>query len=288
VLVLERASAYPPRTIAQDCILDRHYGDGAEVGIVGFGAVNAQGWDYVNELQEGYTIIIDDDCSTNNEGCNPGVRPDGELIAGEVGIDSCYGDSGGPLYLMTDEGEFLIGVTSRGTYSAWNCAEASGGIYVRADAVIPWIEQETGRTLPVPNCNGEEVEPNEPPVPTIEPAELQVGPNEWTTALVSPNDPNANDTHTYAIGTQPEHGVAEVDGEGNVSFGGNNRYKGWDSFTVVVTDNRGMSGEVFVVADIHKRYREGGGGCGCSAGMGAGAAGFWLFGSVLVAFRRRH
>ena len=38
--------------------------------------------------------------------------PDGELGAGGMGIDTCPGDSGGPLYLPTDFGTFLAGVTS--------------------------------------------------------------------------------------------------------------------------------------------------------------------------------
>ena len=43
-------------------------------------------------------------------GCNPNVAPGGEFIAGGSGTaDSCFGDSGGPVYLDTPAGPVLIG-----------------------------------------------------------------------------------------------------------------------------------------------------------------------------------
>ena len=39
--------------------------------------------------------------------------PGGELIAGGGGIDSCAGDSGGPLYLHTEVGSYLVGLAVR-------------------------------------------------------------------------------------------------------------------------------------------------------------------------------
>ena len=50
---------------------------------------------------------------------------------------------------------YLAGVTSRGFDDAHlPCSE--GGIYVRADAVIDWIEAEAGIELPAPVCTAEE------------------------------------------------------------------------------------------------------------------------------------
>ena len=84
------------------------------------------------------TTVVDDTCSRPEAGCNPGT--DGELIAGGDGVDTCDGDSGAPL--LTPDGD-LVGIASRGIQDGSGaCGE--GGIYVRADAVWPWVEDELG------------------------------------------------------------------------------------------------------------------------------------------------
>lgn len=151
ILRLKRQSVYPHRGIALDCIVDDYLVDGADLSIVGWGAVDKWGWNYINELQEALVEVEDADCSTWGEGCNNLARPNGEMIGGGGGTDTCYGDSGGPAYLLTPHGDFLLGVTSRGTYSSGS--QCGGGtIYTRADAVVPWIENFTGLTLDRPNC----------------------------------------------------------------------------------------------------------------------------------------
>ena len=53
--------------------------------------------------------------------------------------DSCFGDSGGPLYVPTDEGDFLVGVVSRGRSDVKrDCGD--GGVYTLLSAYLPWIE----------------------------------------------------------------------------------------------------------------------------------------------------
>ncbi|MBT3218318.1 MAG: trypsin-like serine protease [Proteobacteria bacterium] len=157
-LVLEKESTITPRPIALDCILDDYLFDGAEVAIVGFGNTKYNGNGSTNRKYEGYTYVQDHDCSRNKidgmkTGCNDDVKPDGELGAGGNKVDSCFGDSGGPLYLLTDRGDYLVGITSRGYDGAsWSYPCRDGGIYVRPDAVVDWIEQETGRTIERPDC----------------------------------------------------------------------------------------------------------------------------------------
>jgi MYXO-CTERM domain-containing protein len=57
--------------------------------------------------------------------------------------DSCYGDSGGPLYVPTEEGEFLVGLVSRGRSDVKrDCGD--GGVYTLLSAYFPWIEQTAG------------------------------------------------------------------------------------------------------------------------------------------------
>jgi len=153
LLILEEAATTTPRIIARDCIADRYLADGAEVAIVGYGATDKWGSRYGTTLMEATTTIVDADCDDPRLGCMPAVSPGGELVAGGDGIDSCSGDSGGPLYLLTSEGDFLVGVTSRATNTATTpCGD--GGIYVRPDALIDWIEEMSGVELEAPSCDG--------------------------------------------------------------------------------------------------------------------------------------
>jgi len=58
--------------------------------------------------------------------------------------DSCYGDSGGPLYVPTEEGDFLVGLVSRGRSDVKrDCGD--GGVYTLLSAYLPWIEKTAGR-----------------------------------------------------------------------------------------------------------------------------------------------
>ena len=145
VIVLARASSRAPRAVATGwerlAIVD-----GAEVALVGFGAIDVAGNEYVNELQEGHTTITDAAC-TRSSGCNPAARPAGELGAGGMGVDTCPGDSGGPIYVLTAKGPWLAGVTSR-SYDDASLACSQGGIYTRADklgadeVIAGWMQRK--------------------------------------------------------------------------------------------------------------------------------------------------
>jgi uncharacterized protein (TIGR03382 family) len=84
-------------------------------------------------------------------GCVHAIQPGGEFVAGGGGTDSCFGDSGGPVYLDTPRGVVAIGAVSRGVNGA-QMPCGSGGIYVRTDKIIDWIEQTTGRTVAKDDC----------------------------------------------------------------------------------------------------------------------------------------
>ena len=153
LVFLEEPVDVIPRTIAQDCVIDQALSAGAQVAVVGYGAVDVWGYDYRTTLQQAATSVMDPDCTDLSLGCMEEVSPSGELTAGGDGVDACFGDSGGPLYLLTDEGAFLVGVTSRGYDTSYlPCSE--GGIYVRPDAVMDWIEETIGYALAAPECAG--------------------------------------------------------------------------------------------------------------------------------------
>jgi Trypsin len=198
VLVLARASSRTPRKIAAGWVrVD--LANGAAISLVGFGAVNPNGDAYVEELQEARSTITDVDCSTS-VGCNAGAQPAGELGAGGMGIDTCPGDSGGPLYLATSYGTFLAGVTSR-SYDDARVACSEGGIYVRPDKVIAWIEQQAGGEV----ARGPE--PEADPIVTVH--------GDGGDTRIRVNDPKS-DAHRFEITTPPAHGIAKVRGDGAV------------------------------------------------------------------------
>jgi len=293
VVLLEDEAVTPPRTIAQDCILEDYLYDGAPATIVGYGATDIWGTEYDTKLIEASTTVTDADCSNVSSGCNASVSPGGELGAAGGGIDACYGDSGGPLYLNTPEGDFLLGLVSRSYDDVYAPCE-EGGIWVRPDAVIPWIESVSGRTLAAPDCDRAA---NEPPDPLANPIVVDAG--ETGTTTVNPNDPNLDDDHVFLISVSPVHGQGQISGSGVVTYTADADYDGADALTVVVTDDRGLSGSVVIGVTVRGDDTGGDdtggdgtggddtgdgsvphqvGGCGCASGGTSG--GLWLL--VLV------
>lgn len=57
--------------------------------------------------------------------------------------DSCYGDSGGPLYVPTEEGDFVVGLVSRGRSDVErDCGD--GGVYTMLSAHLDWLFEAAG------------------------------------------------------------------------------------------------------------------------------------------------
>ena len=71
-----------------------------------------------------------------------GFHPAYEFVAGRktLAIDSCKGDSGGPIYVLADGGYRLAGLTSRATRTA-HATCGDGGIYVRPLIFLDFINQ---------------------------------------------------------------------------------------------------------------------------------------------------
>jgi secreted trypsin-like serine protease len=261
LLELAQASRFEPRTIATNWA--RHdIVNGATAALVGYGAVDRDANQYVDELQEATSTITDAGC-TAHAGCNSGAQPNGELGAGGGGIDTCPGDSGGPLYLVTSYGTFLAGVTSRG-YNDNNFYCSEGGVYVRPDALIDWIEEQTGLDLP------------DAPGAIAEPLVAQTG--VAGSATVDPADPHEGTSHTFAIVTPPLHGTATVDADGVVTYTSEAGYLGVDEVEIEVTDAAVATRSVRVMMEIEvvEELPDEGGGC-CQAGSGRGTAGPVLF-----------
>lgn len=151
VLVLEHPAPVAPRAVASACTAKEHLVTGAKVHVVGFGLTRTDGTGSNTRLHQAMLPVTDAAC-TQDPSCQPDVAPDGEFVAGGDGVDACFGDSGGPIYVDTAHGAALIGVVSRGDALIGEPC-GGGGIYVRADAVVPWIEKVTGRTLARSACD---------------------------------------------------------------------------------------------------------------------------------------
>lgn len=141
IVMLENPVATKPRAIASGCSLD----GGDMLQVVGFGLTTKSGTGDNTKLHVAKIPVTDPDC-TQDPACAADIAPDGEFVAGGHGTDACFGDSGGPVYIKTKAGPALIGVVSRGLFaSATPCGD--GGVFVRADKVVKWIEKTSGRKL---------------------------------------------------------------------------------------------------------------------------------------------
>jgi hypothetical protein len=218
-----------PRAIARDCVLAEDLFPGAPVQIVGFGAIDPWAEEWTTQLHEAQTTVLDPACVDFDAGCNEDVSPGAELIAGGGGVDSCLGDSGGPLYLLGSHGDLLVGITSRGVWGA-DTPCGGGGIYVRADAVAEWVEETVGVELPRPVCDG-----NAAPRPTADPIEVVAGGSAQVT--VDPGDADGWQGHAFAVAVPPLHGAASVDAAGVVTYDAAGAPVGHDALTVEVTDD---------------------------------------------------
>lgn len=266
VLVLATPSQQAPRAIATGWARPE-IRDGAEVVIAGYGAIDRDGEEFIDDLQEAVTTITDFDCS-RSAGCNSIARPAGELGAGGMGIDTCAGDSGGPLYVATAYGAYLAGVTSRGyDDNRYYCSE--GGIYGRPDKIVDWIEQQTGVTVA------------RAPGPAYDARISAVRGYPAETAIV-PNDPKPT-THAFTIKTPPRYGQAAVSARGQLRVCTDPGVVGDDSLVVNVADaadparNLDLAIQIVVEdgapgADCSPTDFGGDDGGCCDAGRGAGGS----------------
>ena len=285
---LAQPAVTEPVVLARDCITDVFLRDGAAVDVVGFGAIDTYATERPGLLYEAQTTVQNSLCDDVDRDCNESVMPGGELIAGGGGVDSCSGDSGGPLYLQTEVGTYLLGITSRAADPATvPCGD--GGIYVRAEAVVDWIETVTGTTLASPDCSSFD---NEPPVPTA--PVLAIDMDTTGFVQVDPGDPNEEDAHSYVLTSDSVNGRAFLNPSGEVVYIPNEGFVGIDAFSVRVTDDGepNMSGSV--VVDVEVRWVEpvdtadtgsevGGKGCGCSNSAGVS----WILLLLATALSRR-
>ncbi len=109
--------------------------------VIGWGSLDAYGRRYPNDLMQAEVPIV------SYEVCNEvynGIITEYELCAGYEagGVDSCTGDSGGPLMVYQDNEWKLVGITAWGE----GCAEPGFyGVYTKISEVSDWIQWQKGK-----------------------------------------------------------------------------------------------------------------------------------------------
>ncbi len=275
IVLLAQPSTIAPRLLASGWV-QSDIVNGARVQFVGYGAVDRDANDYVEAMQEAESTVTDADC-TAHAGCDTSARPAGEIGAGGAGIDTCPGDSGGPMYLLTTYGDFLVGITSRGyDDNQFLCSE--GGIYTRPDKgeIVAWVEREAAVYLP--DGRGPKAD------------KLYVQPGNDASISVDANDPRTGRTYTWEIVTPPAHGTATIDASGRLTVVAAADYLGPDAVIVRAIDatdpTRSARGRIEI--EMVEELPEGDGGC-CQAGGADGrlAPALLVLGALLVPWRRR-
>ena len=267
LLVLERAATVPPRRLATGWARTGIV-DGAAVELVGYGAIDATGTEFVDALRAARTTITDAGCARAT-GCEPAVRPDGELGAGGAGVDTCPGDSGGPLYLLDARGPLVAGITSR-SYDDATVACSEGGIYVRPDhpTVVAWIEAAAGA----------ELEDGLHPLPDA----LTIAPGTTRQVTLAAADPFAAD-HGWALIAGPTTGTATLTEAGVLTVSA--PADGGDDSLVIRATDRADPGRAADVR-IALAYHEEDGGC-CATGDRADRAAPLALATLALVHRRR-
>jgi len=269
LLKLAKASKQEPAMIAVDCVVDEFLKKNADVQIVGFGET---GGGFNVALNHAASTIYDPRCKDIAGGCAPEVSPGGELAAGGDGADSCYGDSGGPLFLKIDMGDFVSGVASRTLFEG-NEPCGSGGIWTRPDYFFEWIQDTTGPDISYDYCN-EGADVSALPIIT------RPGKTGYTQVEIS--DPDGDATQAIIdVVEPPEHGTVDIDNHGVLGYTADDDFVGRDSFTISVTDsgsdlwsyagNPVVTELTIPVESTRKPFVspstvEGQGGCGCDSG----------------------
>lgn len=111
--------------------------DGTLLMVIGWGNTSTTGQaSFPNELREVVVPVVDGaECDTAYHGF---VTVETQFCAGEKGIDSCGGDSGGPLFATSGGATIQIGIVSYGI----GCAKQRfPGVYseVNSEAIRSFI-----------------------------------------------------------------------------------------------------------------------------------------------------
>ncbi len=139
LLELASASQAKPISLASRGMNEAAPGESAVV--TGWGQISENG-PATNELREARVPVVEH--SVCNRAYGGGIIEDAMVCAGGK-TDSCYGDSGGPLFIQRDNAFVQAGVVSFGE----RCGLADvPGVYARVSSYHDWITAYIGDTPP--------------------------------------------------------------------------------------------------------------------------------------------
>ena len=171
---------------------------GASVVAVGFGQANdGLGWGPKREVTMSVNSIAN-----------------GEAFIGGAGKDTCYGDSGGPVYIRLSDGAWRVfGITSYGEYCG------GGGYYSMMHTAIDWLEQSSGVDL-TPCFDGGQWAPG--PDCGHFPVDAELGGGSWSSGCATGNVSPMSATCGAAFGggSGGGSGVGGSSGFGGTGTGG--------------------------------------------------------------------
>ncbi|XP_061514315.1 serine protease 53 [Anopheles gambiae] len=157
VVELEK-NVIPNSAICVACVWRELEAPGELLDAVGFGALGF-GEKLSPSLQKVKLQALDATiCAkripTNRRQMPEGLRDD-QLCAHSETMDTCEGDSGGPLQtdrhdLFGNTFPLVVGVVSFGT----PCTDGSTGVYTRVSSYLDWIEKEVNQSLSYEVCTG--------------------------------------------------------------------------------------------------------------------------------------
>lgn len=147
LLHLARSTGYAPANLPAGGALEVA---GAQVTVVGWGELVAR---------SGSAVLQEAEISLVSDGACRAAYPDWfmaeVMICAGVengGVDSCYGDSGGPLFSTLGGSFTLVGLVSWGDDP---CAQpGKPGAYARISALLSWITDVSGVSPPGLSCGG--------------------------------------------------------------------------------------------------------------------------------------
>lgn len=109
-----------------------------DVHVVGYGAPDVRGR-VRGGVRRTVALRADSWGCDGGRAASTGCRPHETVVPARGTLDSCRGDSGGPLFARDDTGRWTVaGIVSRSVNGASRTC-GDGGIYTRLDAVGDWV-----------------------------------------------------------------------------------------------------------------------------------------------------
>jgi trypsin len=150
IITLDSPSAFSPLPVATRSMLDSLTYD-SELTVQGWGYTDPNFLYPSNVLKQAIVRYIPRYVCNSSLFYDKLIGP-GMICAGYVegGTDSCGGDSGGPLTLKVQQGQYLMGTVSWGASDS--CGQAHRpGVYTNLTYYQTWIQQEVYEKASLPN-----------------------------------------------------------------------------------------------------------------------------------------